>query len=67
MGLLFATSPLLIVALGYPKKGEQEIKQSREAYTVARLPDLLLAFFRIAERNDEKRAVGPRLVYRPRE
>jgi hypothetical protein len=32
-------STLLIVALGYPKKGEQEIAQSREAYTVARLKD----------------------------
>jgi hypothetical protein len=35
-----ADSTLLIVALGYPKKGEQEIKQSREAYTVARLKDI---------------------------
>ncbi len=33
-------STLLIVALGYPKKGEQEIRQSREAYTVARLKDI---------------------------
>jgi len=33
-------STLLIVALGYPKKGEQEIRQSREAYTVARLKDV---------------------------
>jgi hypothetical protein len=33
-------STLLIVALGYPKKGEQEIGQSREAYTVARLKDV---------------------------
>ena len=33
-------STLLIVALGYPKKGEQEFKQSREAYTVARLKDV---------------------------
>jgi hypothetical protein len=33
-------STLLIVALGYPKKGEQEIGQSREAYTVARLKDI---------------------------
>src|ERR1700694_1769453 len=35
-----ADSTLLIVALGYPKKGEQEIRQSREAYTVARLKDI---------------------------
>ena len=35
-----ADSTLLIVALGYPKKGEQEFKQSREAYTVARLKDI---------------------------
>src|SRR5256714_1580878 len=33
-------STLLIVALGYPKKGEQEFKQSRETYTVARLKDV---------------------------
>lgn len=33
-------STLLIVALGYPKKGEQEIRQSREAYTLARLKDV---------------------------
>jgi hypothetical protein len=33
-------STLLIVALGYPKKGEKEIAQSREAYTVARLKDV---------------------------
>jgi hypothetical protein len=33
-------STLLIVALGYPKKGEQEFKQSREGYTVARLKDI---------------------------
>src|SRR3954463_1656430 len=33
-------STLLIVSLGYPKKGEQEFKQSREAYTVARLKDI---------------------------
>jgi hypothetical protein len=33
-------STLLIVALGYPKKGEQEISQSREGYTVARLKDV---------------------------
>ena len=35
-----ADSTLLIVALGYPKKGEQEFKQSREAYTDARLKDI---------------------------
>jgi hypothetical protein len=35
-----ADSTLLIVALGYPKKGEEEFKQSREAYTVARLKDI---------------------------
>ena len=35
-----ADSTLLIVALGYPKKGEQEIRQSREGYTVARLKDI---------------------------
>jgi hypothetical protein len=35
-----ADSTILIVALGYPKKGEQEFKQSREAYTVARLKDI---------------------------
>jgi hypothetical protein len=34
-----ADSTLLIVTLGYPKKGEEEFKQSREAYTVARLKD----------------------------
>jgi hypothetical protein len=33
-------STLLIIALGYPKKGEQEIRKSREAYTVARLKDI---------------------------
>jgi hypothetical protein len=33
-------STLLIVALGYPKKGEQEIRRSREAYTAARLRDI---------------------------
>ncbi len=33
-------STLLIVALGYPKKGEQEIRRSREGYTVARLRDI---------------------------
>jgi hypothetical protein len=35
-----ADSTLLIVALGFPKKGEQEIRQSREGYTVARLKDI---------------------------
>ena len=35
-----ADSTLLIVALGYPKKGEQEFKQSREGYTDARLKDI---------------------------
>ena len=35
-----ADSTLLIVALGYPKKGEEEFKQSRETYTVARLKDI---------------------------
>jgi len=33
-------STVVIVALGYPKKGEQEFKQSREAYTLARLKDV---------------------------
>ena len=33
-------STLLIVSLGYPKKGEREFKQSRETYTVARLKDI---------------------------
>ena len=33
-------STLLIVALGYPKQGEQEFKQSRETYTMARLKDI---------------------------
>ncbi|MDP9202923.1 MAG: hypothetical protein M3P26_13475 [Gemmatimonadota bacterium] len=33
-------STLLIVALGYPKKGEEEITRSREAYTLARLKDV---------------------------
>ena len=33
-------STLLIVALGYPKKGPQEFRQSREGYTVARLKDI---------------------------
>src|SRR6266568_4032624 len=35
-----ADSTILIVALGYPKKGETEFKQSREAYTMARLKDV---------------------------
>jgi hypothetical protein len=35
-----ADSTVLIVALGYPKKGGQEFKQSRENYTVARLKDV---------------------------
>jgi len=33
-------STILIVALGYPNKGEKEFKQSREAYTLARLKDV---------------------------
>ncbi len=33
-------STILIVALGYPKKGEQEFKRSREGYTIARLKDI---------------------------
>src|SRR4051812_4285493 len=33
-------STLLIVSLGYPEKGEQEFRQSRETYTVARLKDI---------------------------
>lgn len=33
-------STLLIVALGYPKKGEEEFKASREGYTTARLKDI---------------------------
>jgi hypothetical protein len=33
-------STLLIVSLGYPEKGEQEFRQSRENYTVARLKDI---------------------------
>jgi hypothetical protein len=33
-------STVLIVALGYPKKGENEFRQSRETYTVARLKDV---------------------------
>src|SRR3954470_10599038 len=35
-----ADSTVLIVALGYPKKGEKEFKQSRDAYTLARLKDV---------------------------
>jgi hypothetical protein len=35
-----ADSTVLIVALGYPKKGGQEFKQSRENYTTARLKDI---------------------------
>jgi hypothetical protein len=35
-----ADSTIIIVSLGYPKKGEQEIKQSREGYTVSRLKDV---------------------------
>lgn len=33
-------STVLIVALGYPKKGVEEFKRSREAYTTARLKDI---------------------------
>jgi hypothetical protein len=33
-------STILIVALGYPKSGEQQIRQSREGYTAARLRDI---------------------------
>lgn len=33
-------STLLIVSLGYPKNAQQEIEQSREAYTVARVKDV---------------------------
>jgi hypothetical protein len=33
-------STTLIVALGYPKNGEQQIRQSREGYTAARLRDI---------------------------
>lgn len=33
-------STLLIVSLGYPKKGEEEFKRSRDTYTVARLKDI---------------------------
>ena len=35
-----ADSTVLIVALGYPKKGGKEFKQSRDAYTLARLKDV---------------------------
>jgi hypothetical protein len=35
-----ADSTIIIVSLGYPKKGEQEIKRSRDGYTVARLKDV---------------------------
>jgi hypothetical protein len=35
-----ADSTLLFVSLGYPKKGEKEITQSRDAYTTARLKDI---------------------------
>src|SRR6202171_1743621 len=35
-----ADSTIIIVALGYPKKGDKEIKQSRDAYTTARLKDI---------------------------
>jgi hypothetical protein len=35
-----ADSTVLIVALGYPKKGGQEFKESRENYTTARLKDV---------------------------
>ncbi|HJP87131.1 MAG TPA: hypothetical protein VJ852_14165 [Gemmatimonadaceae bacterium] len=33
-------STVLIVALGYPKKGAEEFKRSRETYTTARLKDI---------------------------
>jgi hypothetical protein len=33
-------STVLIVALGYPKKGGEEFKRSRDAYTTARLKDI---------------------------
>ena len=33
-------STLLIVSLGYPKKGEEEFRRSRDTYTVARLKDI---------------------------
>ena len=35
-----ADSTVLIVALGYPKKGRDEFMKSREAYTIARLKDI---------------------------
>ena len=35
-----ADSTLLIVALGYPKKGQDEIRRSRDSYTIARLKDI---------------------------
>jgi hypothetical protein len=35
-----ADSTIIIVALGYPKKGAEEIRQSREDYTVGRLKDV---------------------------
>ena len=35
-----ADSTVLIVALGYPKNAEQEMKQSREGYTTSRLRDI---------------------------
>src|SRR3954466_6535712 len=35
-----ADSTIVIVSLGYPKKAGEEIKQSREDYTVARLKDI---------------------------
>src|ERR1700693_501678 len=35
-----ADSTIIIVALGYPKKGDKEISQSREGYTTARLKDV---------------------------
>ena len=35
-----ADSTVLIVALGYPKKGGKEFKESRDAYTLARLKDV---------------------------
>jgi hypothetical protein len=35
-----ADSTIIIVALGYPRKGGEEIKQSRDAYTTARLKDI---------------------------
>jgi hypothetical protein len=35
-----ADSTLLIVSLGYPKNGGEDFRQSREAYTIARLKDV---------------------------